>query len=304
MILSTHGLIASQITQFVGLLDLYPSAAAAYSLRRLRGGYIGSAIEVRRTNLDVADIGFTSTGELDTAALLAFTGTGALDNGFVTKWYDQSGNGRNATQTIALNQPQIVSSGSVITDNGKPCVDWTTSSYMVNSSFNPSSSTGFSAFNVYSSNLTAAANTTTLMLYTFGSTTVNFNKGPASANIVGEFMTFARSTSSQNGRLGSTTYRRTANTQVLESEFYLSTGFDFYQNTNSQTMNLPNNGATTTADWSPSVYGLSGGLFINAFASLVASQNCKIQEIIFYDNSQSSNRTGIETNINDFYSIY
>jgi hypothetical protein len=110
---------------FVGLLDTYSGAAAAYSLRKLRAAYTGSAIEVRRTNNDVADIGFTSTGELDTAALLAFTGTGALDNGFITTWYDQSGNGNNATQTTALAQPQIVSSGSIINVNSKPCIQFT-----------------------------------------------------------------------------------------------------------------------------------------------------------------------------------
>ena len=34
------------------LLDLYPSAAAAYSLRKLRNGYTGSAIQVRRESDD------------------------------------------------------------------------------------------------------------------------------------------------------------------------------------------------------------------------------------------------------------
>jgi hypothetical protein len=34
--------------------------------------------------------------------------------GFVTEWYDQSGNGYDATQATALSQPQIVSSGSVL----------------------------------------------------------------------------------------------------------------------------------------------------------------------------------------------
>jgi len=34
------------------------------------------------------------------------------------------------------------------------------------------------------------------------------------------------------------------------------------------------------------------------------SLNGILQEIIFYNSDQSSNRTGIETNINDFYSIY
>jgi hypothetical protein len=60
----------------------------------------------------VADI-----GDLDTAALLAFVGAG---NGFVTTWYDQSGNGRNATQTTAGQQPQIVSNGVIETQNGRP----------------------------------------------------------------------------------------------------------------------------------------------------------------------------------------
>jgi hypothetical protein len=122
MILSTHGIVGSQIQSFVGLLDLYPSAAVAYSVRKLRAAYTGNAIRVRRTDLTESDIGFTAAGNLDTTALLAFTGTGALDNGFVTTWYDQSGNALNATQTTAINQPIIVSAGALITVNSKPAI--------------------------------------------------------------------------------------------------------------------------------------------------------------------------------------
>jgi hypothetical protein len=43
-------------------------------------------------------------------------------NGFVRTWYDQSGNGRDATQATQANQPRIVNSGSVLTQNGKPAV--------------------------------------------------------------------------------------------------------------------------------------------------------------------------------------
>jgi len=32
--------------------------------------------------------------------------------------------------------------------------------------------------------------------------------------------------------------------------------------------------------------------------------NGKMQEVIFYDSDESTNRTGIETDINDYYSIY
>ena len=102
------------------LLDLYPNAAAAYSLRKLRNAYSGSAIRVRRASDNAEqDIGFDANGNLDTAALTSFcTGT----NGFITTWYDQSTIGRNATQTTAIRQPQIVSSGNITTDGGKPAL--------------------------------------------------------------------------------------------------------------------------------------------------------------------------------------
>lgn len=65
------------------------------------------------------DIGF-SGGLVDTAALLSFTGAG---DGFVTTWYDQSGNGYHATQTVAAEQYRIVDSGSVTTGtHGKPAL--------------------------------------------------------------------------------------------------------------------------------------------------------------------------------------
>jgi hypothetical protein len=108
------------VTPYVGLLDSYPNAAAAYSVRLLRGGYTSNAIRVRRSSDNAEqNIGFDVNGNLDTTALTSFcSGT----NGFVTTWYDQSGNGRNATQTTAANQPQIVSSGAVINVNSKPSV--------------------------------------------------------------------------------------------------------------------------------------------------------------------------------------
>jgi hypothetical protein len=46
--------------------------------------------------------------------------TANTGNGFVTTWYDQSGNGRNATQTTAERQPQIVGNDALEALNGKP----------------------------------------------------------------------------------------------------------------------------------------------------------------------------------------
>jgi hypothetical protein len=98
------------------LLDTYPNAAAAYSLRKLSTVYTGNAIRVRRSNDNAEqNIGFTPLGDLDTTSLLSFCGS---SNGFVTTWYDQSGNGNNATQTTPANQPQIVTSGVLETRAG------------------------------------------------------------------------------------------------------------------------------------------------------------------------------------------
>jgi hypothetical protein len=60
----------------------------------------------------IADI-----GDLDAEALLSFVGSG---DGFVTTEYDQSGNGRHATQTDPTRQPRIVSNGAIETQNGRP----------------------------------------------------------------------------------------------------------------------------------------------------------------------------------------
>ena len=75
---------------YVGLLDLFPNAAAAYSLRKLRAAYSGSAVRVRRSSDSTEqDIGFTTQGELDTASLLSFVGGQNFllqSNQFDTTW--------------------------------------------------------------------------------------------------------------------------------------------------------------------------------------------------------------------------
>jgi len=92
------------------LLDgIAASVKGAFSLRMLRAAYNGPAVRVRRASDSAEqDIGFAS-GALNTAALLAFCGTG---DGFVSKWYDQSGLGQDMAQAVTSQQPQIVAAGS------------------------------------------------------------------------------------------------------------------------------------------------------------------------------------------------
>lgn len=95
---------------------------AAFGLRKLRSAYAGAAIQVRNTTTaSLTDIGFDANGDLDIAALNAAIGAA---NGRVRTWYDQSGNGRNFTNTVNSTQPIIYdnSVGGVIKNNGRPAL--------------------------------------------------------------------------------------------------------------------------------------------------------------------------------------
>ncbi|WP_371345286.1 arabinofuranosidase catalytic domain-containing protein [Ancylobacter sp. IITR112] len=92
---------------------------AAYGLTRLLTAQTGPGVRVRRSSDGAeADIGFTPLGALDSAALLAFAGTASA---YAVIWYDQSGNGRHATQSVTAAQPRLVNAGALDTGpNGRP----------------------------------------------------------------------------------------------------------------------------------------------------------------------------------------
>lgn len=80
------------------------TTAVAYGVRKLRNAYSGAGIRVRRDSDDAQqDIGFDGEG-LDWAAATSFASGADL---FVTKWYDQSGNGNDLLQSTTGNQPGL-----------------------------------------------------------------------------------------------------------------------------------------------------------------------------------------------------
>lgn len=112
----------------VGLTASSPSAGA-YSLRLLSTSYSGAAIGVRRSSDNATqNIGFTAGGDLDTISLLSFVG---LDDGFITIWYDQSGNVRNAVQNTPSNQPKIITAGIIERANSLPAITFSGSQFLV-----------------------------------------------------------------------------------------------------------------------------------------------------------------------------
>jgi hypothetical protein len=271
----------------IPLLDTYGSAAAAYSLRKLRSAYTGSAVRVRRSSDNTEqDIGFDSNGNLDQSALTTFCGVG---NGFVTTWYDQSGNSKNLTESSATSQPQIVSSGAVITLNNKIALNFdgsndklinTTTGYTIN-------------------------NTTFLGVYSINSVAglgAVFSTGIFSGNVSGwGIATNGNLTAIQTRYNGSAlnppAITISTNTQYLN--FAITT-------TNSDSYWLNNgleNNATGTRSAATTNQNLSVGVTYDSSPQYYFPG--KLQEAIFWSNNNlSASRSNIQSNINTYYTIY
>lgn len=258
---------------YVGLLDVYSGAAAAYSLRQLRTAYTGNAIRVRRSSDNTEqNIGFVNN-VLDTASLLTFCGAG---NGFVTTWYDQSGNANNAIQTTAFNQPQIVSNGAMITTNGKNSILFNSTKLMLLSS---SITVGVSSYTSF-----------------VGKRAVSGDKviGLSRWNTNGYSMYLW--SDNKYYFLGKTNSYLASSAADTTTAQLLLTG----QNS-AGTMSMFKNSNTITSSPAVTVYSTLVDAIGGASGNFA---NCNLQEAILYNSDQSANRTGIETNINTFYTIY
>jgi hypothetical protein len=270
------------------LLDIYTNAIVAYSLRKLSSNYVGSAIRVRRSSDNTEqDIGFTGI-DLNTSELLAFCGGG---NGFVTTWYDQSGNGYNATQTTAANQPQIVSSGTISYSGTKPTIVTTSNQRTLSATPLRSDPNGAASwFITYELNTLSRQG-----VLSWGSsldTGINFEPGANNTGVsIHKYAAFAYGPNSSDwwstdqdlfswispgGLIGSSNLYLNSN--------LATSGFNFGSNANINFSSTLRIGAGSSASTS--------GLTSN------------ISEIIFYNLDQSSIRTNIENNINTYYLIY
>jgi hypothetical protein len=261
------------------LLDLYPSAAVAYSLRKLSSTYMGPAIRIRRSSdNNEQDIGFDLDGNLDVTDLTSFCGS---SSGFVTIWYDQSGNTKNVTMPTAVRQPQIVNSGVIITTNSKPTISFTNQYLQTTSSV---LSTDFAVSGVGNTR----SDSTNAVLFTqytfFGPDRTIFYMGTNSTRIMGV-------------QIG-TTSAKTGTPSFSQKLFYYDrSGSDInYADDNTNLINFTN--STLIAN-TP----LRFGIFFNRFSSpFFLNQN--IQECVVYTTSQLSNREGIKNNTNTYYNIF
>ena len=256
------------------LLDTYTGAAAAYSVRKLSKDYTGNCMRVRRSSDEATqDIGFDSNGDLDTASIATFC-TGAF--GYVTRWYDQSGNGNDATQSVSGNQPMIYDrvAAAVVTENGKPILSGGQLNYGTSITYsNNIHSTYYVCW--YSANAIFAS---------------SFNGG-----ISGHY-----SASHRNNllfeRIGGVTGYHQLSTGPAYSTQQLISVVDDATNVDTTT-----NGSTNTTTSVSYTSALSNLTHRGEFG---VSANVKIQELVIYLSDQSSNSSGIHTDVNTYFSIY
>ena len=249
-----------------GLLATYTGAAAAYSVRQLANTAVMSMRVRRDSDDEETNIGFDSNGDLDTAGIASFCGTA---NGYVTRWWDQSTNGNHADQATDTRQPQIYDGSAVITnENGNVAMELASHKYMQT----------LTQFNIatHSAFMVVQGTSQRRSVYTMGSfSTYEFNIWNNSL-----ITTFV------GGSADSSTATTDSVTHLLGAIYDGST-IDVY---------IDGSQDYTAARAATGTYRLSFGA--RNSGTIYAS------EFVMWDDDESSNRTGIETNQNDHFDIY
>jgi hypothetical protein len=294
-------------SNFSYILDLYPSAHHAYSLRKLRTAYTGACLRIRRTTTTpsatttTVDLSFDSNNTISlNSAITYVSGTVTLATNlgqfcassgfinadgynpceiFVVTWYDQSGNNKNPTQATAGNQPRLVSLNlgvaTLETSQGKVAVRFQSS-----------------LFNYLTINDTA----------------ITYNN--VSSYVIGNpITTTSTNFFSINGTATSRFYLPNANAISYVSA-NIFTGLTITPNVNRLYELIC--GTSTTSAYSNgtilSPASVSSSSVLNAFISIgriggaFNYTNGYISEVISF--TGSSNRTQIESNINTYYSVW
>jgi hypothetical protein len=207
------------------------------------------------------------------------TGIPAYDNtvdGFVETWYDQSGNGNDATQSVAASQPKIVD-GGVLVSGG---LDFD----------------GVDDLLVGTHNVTSAYNFFSVTTDEGSATSYIADTGSSASNGVN----YGRTLNSGGNR--QLTLNHGGFTAVNATGFLVGTEL-ISQSYDGTTINAFVDGSLVGT--SVQGYIASGTvLSLGASGSAGAFLNGKMAEIILYNSDQSANRVAIETNINAHYDIY
>jgi len=255
------------------LFDDFPAPAGSggWSLnRRLSSLYSGPLFRaVRVPDVAELDINFNGAGVVDTAQLAAFAGGETVR---ISRIYGQLG-GNNLQQNMLLNMPRVVNSGTIVTRNGKLAAEASTTEFMNFGTQLQEAGGEWGFWCVYEK----ADTTNNAMIFATS----------------GEYhwLDFNASQVITNSHAVSISPAVSANTYVLWNTI-VRTGVraDVWINNALRGSNtsIPSGLARST--------DFPGSSFRN--------NQVTFSELIYYKNDQTTNRTGIATNINDFYGTY
>ncbi len=298
------------------LLDTYANAEAAFSVRRLYSLYTGACMRVRRDSDNIeADIGFDTNNEfgltspVSNATSGTYTdfadfighGTGSAANGFVRTWYDQSqaggtGSGNDAEAAASVRQAKIYDSSTGIIEEGavgfeKPALSFDgTRHFLYPATF---------ATNIYYSFFTVRQ---------FANSAAVGIGAQSEASYIADVYQNNSAYTLQLGWNGSSPndptntdyllYRKDGAAAFTSLTTRAQYGAAFYTG-NQNLMGFLTDGAPTSSTATEVIIGSYTGpaLFVNG----------NIQEFIMFQSTtsnESSNASGIETDINGFFNIY
>lgn len=235
-----------------------------------------SGTQVRFNATDGGAFIFDADGDVFYLKNIVVTQTTA--DGHITTWYDQTGNGNHATNATDTEQPLVVSGGSVTQLNSRAAINGDGANDVLSLGTGLDLSSGYSIFQVVQ---VPSANTYGITISS--SDVSNFSR---TMMFDGLYRFSADATNYDN--YGSSGNR---GAQYLWSSVVDGSG-NLDTNRNGSAYGSQITGVTGTFELD--IIGTN--LTVNSFEYF--------QELIVFNSDQSSNRTGMETNINDHFTIY
>ena len=270
---------------------------------RISASFSGSTDEIRIVNQTATSYTFYIWGAqlnsgsvalpyVKTVASTKTNESGSFDTvstGWVAQWYDQSGNNRHATQTVTGSQPLIVSSGSLVTENGKPAVQFDLNSF-IPTPIPINTAMPLDVFATVKVDTVGSTGT-----WYVGFTGTDLSKYMITQRSVANGGIQSNLTTGSNVGVGEVK-SNTTNT----SSMYLHTTL---YNVPTMSMYINNQLIGTSSAVDGNYYNASQTITIGSGRAAFRG-NFKYGELLLYTSSQAANRPLIENNINNYYSIY